>query len=170
MAGLYEGDGWDLHEVWYTGEGGNFMLQSKRERVDQSLTKGNAALYNNMQLRIPVRVFKSIGNKRIVFDGLWDVKEMKWVSFCLYSRNCTRFTLCPYFLSQSFLVLLLQTRTDSFKVKYSFRLKRRDFQPPPIPALALDCVKRRKPVVDFNLGLIVEDLSGRVRIEYFWSF
>lgn len=80
MARMYEGDEWDLNEVWYTGEGGNFFIQSTQEKRDQSLTKGNAALYNNMQAKVPVRVFKSLGKRYFVFDGLWDVLEMKWVS------------------------------------------------------------------------------------------
>lgn len=60
-SGGYEDDEDDGDELWYTGEGGNDLLSSRRQTAAQRLTKGNLALVGNLEKGLPVRLVRFVG-------------------------------------------------------------------------------------------------------------
>lgn len=86
-SGGYEDDNEaaDGSWLWYTGEGKNDLNSSRRQQGNQSWTGGNLALLNSYKLSLPVRLARYIGQDRVesysgrkfVYDGLYDVKEVK---------------------------------------------------------------------------------------------
>lgn len=69
------------------GQGGNDGLGNKKQMADQVLERGNLALCGNIQLGIPVRVFRKNVDKaalygsQIIYDGLYDVVRGSIVFF-----------------------------------------------------------------------------------------
>jgi len=66
-------------EIIYTGHGGN-DLRTGRQVANQSLRRQNLALYNNISLKIPVRVIRGYKEKLgpdsgYRYDGLYYVYE-----------------------------------------------------------------------------------------------
>ncbi|GLJ26396.1 hypothetical protein SUGI_0508910 [Cryptomeria japonica] len=91
-SGGYEDDldGGDM--LIYTGQGGNNYCGDKRQTEDQKLERGNLALKNSIDLKIPVRVIRGIKQKHsgneghkeswknkvsvlYTYDGLYDVEK-----------------------------------------------------------------------------------------------
>ncbi|KAF5741216.1 histone-lysine N-methyltransferase H3 lysine-9 specific SUVH4-like [Tripterygium wilfordii] len=81
MSGQYEDDVDNSNEIVYTGQGGNDLLNSKRQIKDQVLCRGNLALKNNMEQRVAVRVVRghdyANGQSRRVYTycGLYMVEN-----------------------------------------------------------------------------------------------
>ncbi|ESQ41352.1 hypothetical protein EUTSA_v10012985mg [Eutrema salsugineum] len=79
MSGQYEDDLDNAEVVTYTGQGGNKLTGSKRQVKDQELVRGNLALKNNLEHKVPVRVTRghqcqtSYSKKVYTYDGLYQV-------------------------------------------------------------------------------------------------
>ncbi|KAL4447309.1 hypothetical protein ABPG77_007342 [Micractinium sp. CCAP 211/92] len=76
VSGWYQDDKDDGVEMWYTGEGGNALLNERKQVKDQALVRGNKALVGNIQLGIPVRVTRKQKDSAAaygtayIYDGL----------------------------------------------------------------------------------------------------
>jgi euchromatic histone-lysine N-methyltransferase len=89
-SGGYEDDEDGGDTLWYTGEGGNDLLSSRRQTDSQRLDRGNLALYNSMCRKSPVRLLRCVSDsakphesytgKLYSYDGLYDVTEYKYES------------------------------------------------------------------------------------------
>lgn len=98
VSGWYQDDEDDGAEMWYTGEGGNSLLNERKQVKDQALVRGNKALVGNIQLGIPVRVTRkqkdSTGTygTAYIYDGLYDVVSYR------YARGIEGFGVYQYLL------------------------------------------------------------------------
>ena len=101
-SGGYEDDEDHGETLWYTGEGGNDLLSSRRQTQSQTLVKGNLALYNSMQRKTPVRLLRclkddatpeeSYTGKLYSYDGLYLVTKYK------YETGTRHHGVCKFFL------------------------------------------------------------------------
>ncbi|KAI3847899.1 hypothetical protein MKX03_026138 [Papaver bracteatum] len=79
LSGQYEDDLDNSDDVIYTGQGGNDLLGNKSQIADQVMKRGNLALKNNIDQKIPVRVVRgqkcpsSYCGKVYTYDGLYNV-------------------------------------------------------------------------------------------------
>ena len=78
-------EGPDGSWLWYTGEGGNDLLSSRRQVASQKMKGGNQALANSHALGLPVRLARFIGKSEVdsytgrkyIYDGLYHVETVK---------------------------------------------------------------------------------------------
>lgn len=105
LSGQYEDDLDNSEDVIYTGQGGNNLLGDKKQMQDQKMERGNLALKNSMEQKLPVRVIRGHDSKSsyvgrvYTYDGLYRVVNY-WAE-----KGVSGFTV------------------------YKFRLKRLDGQP-----------------------------------------
>ncbi|CAI5468754.1 unnamed protein product [Closterium sp. Yama58-4] len=85
VSGGYEDDKDEASRIWYTGQGGNDLLGTRKQVADQSLRAGNLALMNSIKVKNDVRVIRghkckksSIG-RAFTYDGLYKVKQHQYV-------------------------------------------------------------------------------------------
>ncbi|KAG8651648.1 hypothetical protein MANES_06G009101v8 [Manihot esculenta] len=78
MSGQYEDDVDCIHEVVYTGQGGNDLHRSKHQIKDQVMHRGNLALKNSMEQCVPIRVIR--GHKLGV--GVGRSRSRKVYTYC----------------------------------------------------------------------------------------
>ncbi|KAI3840601.1 hypothetical protein MKX03_004613 [Papaver bracteatum] len=83
MSGQYEDDLDNSDDVIYTGQRGNDLLGNKSQVADQVMERGNLALKNNIEQKVPVRVIRglkcpsSYSGKVYTYDGLYHVGKFK---------------------------------------------------------------------------------------------
>ncbi|RZC91601.1 hypothetical protein C5167_027665 [Papaver somniferum] len=79
LSGQYEDDLDNSDDVIYTGQGGNDLLGNKSQIADQVMKRGNLALKNNIDHKVPVRVIRGLKcpssycGKVYTYDGLYNV-------------------------------------------------------------------------------------------------
>lgn len=79
ISGMYEDDLDNAEDVVYTGQGGHNLTGNKRQIQDQKLERGNLALKNCWDQKVPVRVIRghdsrsSYTRKVYTYDGLYKV-------------------------------------------------------------------------------------------------
>ncbi|KAJ4813760.1 hypothetical protein LUZ62_026326 [Rhynchospora pubera] len=79
LSGQYEDDLDNSDTITYTGQGGHDLLGNKKQISDQKLERGNLALKNNFETKVPVRVIRghkaqnSYTGKIYTYDGLYMV-------------------------------------------------------------------------------------------------
>ncbi|KAF8118096.1 hypothetical protein N665_0006s0096 [Sinapis alba] len=100
MSGQYEDDLDNADVVTYTGQGGHNLTGNKRQIKDQELLRGNLALKNCFEDKVPVRVIrghdcKSSYSKRVyTYDGLYEVVKF-WAE-----KGVSGFTVYKYQLKR----------------------------------------------------------------------
>ncbi|CAI5932455.1 unnamed protein product [Closterium sp. NIES-65] len=85
VSGGYEDDEDEASRIWYTGQGGNDLLGSRKQVANQVLRSGNLALMNSIKVKNDVRVIrghnckKSDTGRAFTYDGLYKVKQHQYV-------------------------------------------------------------------------------------------
>lgn len=136
LSGQYEDDLDNSEDVIYTGQGGNNLLGDKKQMQDQKMERGNLALKNSMEQKLPVRVIRGHDSKSsyvgrvYTYDGLYRVVNY-WAE-----KGVSGFTV------------------------YKFRLKRLDGQPD-LTTNQVHFIRGRVPnSVSEVRGLVCDDVSG----------
>ncbi|KAF3339001.1 histone-lysine N-methyltransferase, H3 lysine-9 specific SUVH4-like protein [Carex littledalei] len=81
LSGQYEDDLDNADTITYTGQGGHDLLGNKKQISDQKLERGNLALKNSIDNKVPVRVIRghkalnSYTGKIYTYDGLYMVTD-----------------------------------------------------------------------------------------------
>ncbi|CAI5466467.1 unnamed protein product, partial [Closterium sp. Yama58-4] len=85
VSGGYEDDEDEASRIWYTGQGGNDLLGTRKQVANQVLRAGNLALMNSIKVKNDVRVIrghkckKSDTGRAFTYDGLYKVKQHQYV-------------------------------------------------------------------------------------------
>ncbi|MCL7051067.1 hypothetical protein MKW94_025750, partial [Papaver nudicaule] len=136
LSGQYEDDLDNCDDVIYTGQGGNDLLGNKSQIADQVMKRGNLALKNNIEQKVPVRVIRGLKcpssycGKVYTYDGLYHVVEY-WAE-----KGVSGYTI------------------------FKYRLKRIEGQPP-LTTTQVQFARAQAPkCADDIRGLVCKDISG----------